>query len=211
MVKVIPAILAKSKEKFLGKVSLIRDFAPELQIDVADGLFVANTTWADPEEVAKMALPPYEVHLMIRNPKASVSAWAKAGARRIIFHFEAAEDAMEVIREIKSLGCEAGIAINPETQVELTLDLLNELSVVLVMGVEPGWSGQEFKETTIQKVAGIRSANSRIAIEVDGGVSADNAQALGRAGATALVAASAIFSDPDPKSAYENILKKANE
>lgn len=211
MTKIIPAILAKSKEKFLSKLELVRDFAPEVQVDVMDGLFVDNTTWADTEEIAKMPLPAYEVHLMVRNPKAVVSAWAKAGARRIIFHFEAAEDALEVIREIKSLGCEAGIAINPETQVELIADLLGELDVVLVMGVEPGWSGQEFQAVITQKVAQIRGINSKIGIEVDGGVSVENASVLARAGATGLVVASAVFSAPSPKAAYENLLTKANE
>jgi len=211
MIRVIPAILAKSKEKFLGKLELVRDFAPEIQMDVMDGQFVGNATWADTEEIAKMSLPAYEVHLMVRNPKAMVPIWAKAGARRIIFHFEAAPDALEVIREIKSFGCEAGIAINPETQIELIADLLGELDVVLVMGVEPGWSGQELEESTVQKVAELRKNNSKISIEVDGGVSLANAARLAHAGATGLVAASAIFSDPSPKSAYESLLKKANE
>lgn len=211
MVKVIPAILAKSKEKFFEKIESVRDFAPEIQVDVMDGKFVENITWADTEEITKMSLPPYEVHLMVRNPKAAVSTWAKAGARRIIFHFESTDNAPEVIRIIKESGCAAGVAINPETQVSAIKGMLHELDTVLVMGVNPGFSGQEVQETVVAKVAELRTLFKDLNIEVDGGVSLTNAAKLAKAGASGLVAASAIFSNPSPKSAYELLLKEANE
>lgn len=211
MVKIIPAILAETKERFLEKIDSVRDFAPEIQIDVMDGLFVDNATWADAEEIAKMTLPAYEVHLMVRNPESAVSAWAKAGARRIIFHFESTDNAPEVLKKIKESGCTAGIAINPETPVSAIKGLLHEIDTILVMGVNPGFSGQEFQESAVSKVAELRAFSKELNIEVDGGVTLANAALLAGSGASGLVAASAIFSHPGPKSAYESLLKKANE
>lgn len=211
MIKVIPAILAKSKEKFFGKVELVRDFAPEIQIDIMDGKFVGNSTWVDPEEISKIPLPSFEAHLMVANPAEHIKPWAASGASRIIFHFEATSNAASVIKKIKESGCRAGVAINPETPVEAIKELLGELDAVLVMGVNPGFSGQEFQESAVSKVAELRALAPDLNIEVDGGVSLENASRLAHAGASGLVVASAIFSDLSPKSAYENILKKANE
>lgn len=211
MVRVIPAILAKTREEFLSKVDAVRNFASELQLDVMDGHFVPNTTWADIEEIKKMNLPLFEAHLMAENPGELIEAWAEAGAKRIIFHFEAAADAGAVIKKIKSLGAEAGAAINPETPVTDIADFLGALDAVLVMGVNPGFSGQEFNPVATEKVAALRKINQNILIEVDGGVTMENAAELGAAGATGLVAANAIFSASDPKTAYEKLLKIANQ
>lgn len=210
MVKIIPAILAKSKEEFERKLEIIRPFAQEMQIDVMDGEFVSNTTWGNPKKVKEMNLPPYEVHLMVIDPEEAALVWARAGAKRIFFHFEATDDARAIIQKIKSLGTEAGIAINPETPVSSIANLFDILNAVLVMGVNPGFSGQEFQPVAIKKVAEIRKLNKNVAIEVDGGVSEANAVELSEAGADELVTASAIFSADDPKIIYEKLLKIAN-
>lgn len=210
MVKIIPAILAKTKEEFEQKVAAARSFATEFQLDIMDGRFVPNATWGDPEEIKKMNLPPYEVHLMVSNPENEIEKWVTAGAKRIFFHFEAIADARAVIQKIKSFGAEAGIAINPETPVSSITDFFDILDAVLVMGVNPGFSGQEFQPITIQKIKEIKKLNPNIVIEVDGGVNLDNAVELSEAGADELVTASAIFSADDPKIAYEKLLKIAN-
>lgn len=210
MVKIIPAILAKTKEEFEQKVAAARSFATEFQLDIMDGRFVPNATWGDPEEIKKMNLPPYEVHLMVSNPENEIEKWVTAGAGRIIFHFEAVDDARVVIQKIKSLGLEAGIAINPETPVSFITNFFDILDAILVMGVNPGFSGQEFKLIAIKKVAEIRKLNKSVTVEVDGGVSEANAVELSEAGADELVTASAIFNADDPKIAYEKLLKIAN-
>lgn len=210
MVKIIPAILAKTKEEFERKLEIIRPFAQEIQIDVMDGEFVSNATWADTKEIKKMNLPPYEVHLMVSNPENEIEKWVTAEAGRIIFHFEAIDDARVVIQKIKSLGLEAGIAINPETPVSVIANLFDILDAVLVMGVNPGFSGQDLDSRTREKVAEIRKLNQNITIEVDGGVNLDNATDLVKLEVDELVTASAIFSADDPKNAYKKLLKIVN-
>ncbi|MBI2099498.1 ribulose-phosphate 3-epimerase [Candidatus Uhrbacteria bacterium] len=206
MVKVIPAILAKTKEEFESKVKTAADFASEIQLDIMDGKFVSNITWGAPEEIKKMNLPPFEAHLMIQNPEREVSKWAEAGAKRIIAHIEAITDLPLYIEAVKKAGCGAGVAINPETSVEAVSDFLSNLDAVLVMGVNPGFSGQEFNPTALIKVAELRKLNQNISIEVDGGVSFVNAKELAEAGADGLVVANAIFKSDTPKAAYEKLL-----
>jgi len=206
MVRVIPAILAKTKEEFESKVSSVRDFASELQLDIMDGKFVPNVTWGDTDEIKKMNLPLFEVHLMVQNPEQEVGKWAEAGAKRIIAHAEAIANLPLYIEAVKKAGCEVGIAINPVTPVAAISNFLSNFDAVLVMGVAPGFSGQEFQPAAIEKVAEIRKLNQNLSIEVDGGVSEDNARELIKAGADALVAASAIFKSDNPKAAYEKLL-----
>lgn len=210
MVKIIPAILAKTKEEFEQKVAAVRSFATKLQLDIMDGKFAPNATWGDPEEIKKMNLPPYEVHLMVSNPENEIEKWVTAEAGRIIFHFEAVDDPRVVIQKIKSLGLEAGMAINPETPVSAIAHLFDILDVILVMGVNPGFSGQELLPMTIKKIAEIRKLNKSVTVQVDGGVSETNAVELSEAGTDVLVTASAIFSADDPKIVYEKLLKIAN-
>lgn len=210
MGKIIPAILAKTKEEFLSKVDSVRDFAEEIQLDIMDGKFVPNVTWGEPDEIKKMNLPPFEVHLMVASPEEEIEKWAGAGAKRIIAHIEALEDPRSFITAVKKLGCEAGLAINPDTSIASISSFIPDLDAVLVMGVNPGFSGQEFNRIAIEKVAEIRKLDQNIPIEVDGGINLDNAAALARAGATGLVAANAIFKQSNPKVAYKNLFNKSN-
>lgn len=206
MVRIIPAILAKSKEEFVSKVKAVQSFAKEIQLDIMDGKFVPNTTWGEPEEIKKMSLPSFEVHLMVQNPEGEIKKWADAGAKRIIAHVEALTDPSSFIDSVKKSGCEAGIAINPDTPVAAISDFLPELDAVLVMGVTPGFSGQEFNQIAIENIAEIRKLDQNISIEVDGGVGEENARELARAGADGLVAASAIFKTNNPKAAYKKLM-----
>lgn len=210
MIRVIPAILAKTKEEFLSKVDAVRDFAYEVQLDIMDGEFVPNATWGDPEEIKKLDLPSFEVHLMVENPEKYAEPWVSAGAKRITAHLEALKDASSFIKAVGRMGCEVGVALNPETPTEKILDIIDILDAVIVMGVNPGFSGQEFQPMAIKKVEEIRKLNKSVAIEVDGGVSERNAVELVEAGTTGLVVASAIFNARDPKTAYEKLLKIAN-
>lgn len=206
MTRIIPAILAKTREEFLSKVDILRDFAEEIQLDIMDGKFVPNTTWGEPEEIKKMGLPAFEVHLMVADPQAEIRKWVEAGAKRIIAHIEALKDPKSFIRAVKKFGCAVGLALNPDTSVAAISSLIPELDAVLVMGVNPGFSGQEFNPIAIKKVAELRKLNKNISIEVDGGVGPENIKELKDAGADVLVAASAIFSSNNPKAAYNKLL-----
>ncbi len=209
---VIPAILAKSQKEFEEKIKKIAPHADVIQIDVMDGAFVTNTTWADTKEIKKMRLPVrFEAHLMVKNPEdGAIEAWAKAGAFRIIFHIEATEKALVCVKQIKKFGREVGIAINPETPIEKIKKFLpprrhparseaemRDLFVdyVLVMGVTPGFSGQKFQPVALEKIKQIRAWAPKIKIGVDGGVDKSNAKKLYAAGANYLNAASAIFKE----------------
>lgn len=204
---VIPAILAKSREEFKEKIKKIAPHADVIQIDVMDGKFVPNTTWADAEEIKNMCLPmKFEVHLMVQNPEmGAIEEWAKAGASRIIFHIEATKKAGECIRQIKKYKKEAGIAINPKTPLAKIKNLLPKIDYVLVMGVTPGFSGQKFQPVAFQKIKQIRAIASKIQIGVDGGVDKTTAKKLYAAGADYLNAASAIFKEKNIAKAIKNL------
>lgn len=212
---VIPAILAKSREEFLEKVKKIlpagrqaRPHAGYIQIDVMDGAFVPNTTWADTKEIKNLALPmKFEAHLMVKNPEAgAIEEWAKAGASRIIFHIEATKKVGECVRQIKKYKCEAGIAINPNTPIIKIIPLLKKIDYVLVMGVTPGFSGQKFQSVALQKIKELRKLSPKMKIGVDGGVDEKNAKKLYAAGADNLNAASAIFKSKNIAKAIKNLL-----
>lgn len=205
---VIPAILAKSQKEFEEKIKNIAPHADVIQIDVMDGVFVPNTTWAETEEIKKIRLPmQFEAHLMVQNPEAgAIEEWAKAGAFRIIFHIEATKKAGECIRQIKKYKKEASLAINPKTPVLKIKSLLKKIDYVLVMGVTPGFSGQKLQSVALQKIKQIRKLAPKIKIGVDGGVDKSNAKKLYAAGADNLNAASAIFKSKNIAKAIESLL-----
>lgn len=220
---VIPAILAKSQKEFEEKIKKIAPYADTIQIDVMDGVFIPNTTWAEAKEVKNMRLPmKFEAHLMVKNPEAgTIEKWAKAGAFRIIFHIEATKKAEECIWQIKKYKKEVGVAINPETPIEkIKIFLLPPhhpgwsgaqirdlyIDYVLVMGVTPGWSGQKFQSVALEKIEQIRALAPKIKIGVDGGVDKTNAKKLYAAGANYINAASAIFKEKNIAKAIESLL-----
>jgi ribulose-phosphate 3-epimerase len=204
MVEIIPAILAKDEKEFRRKIDSITDLCETVQIDVMDGAFVDNTTWADPKRIDLMRLPmAYEVHLMVKDPLASLDAWSVAGCQRAIIHAEAVDDAAEALRQIKLYGMEAGLSINPETPIDSIEDAIAEADVVQVMGVHPGRMGQEFQTVALEKVRKLREAHPELIIEVDGGVAVGTARELSEAGADRLVSGSAVFNSGAPAKAIE--------
>ena len=175
-----------------------------IHIDVMDGVFVPNISFGFPiMKAIRKASPKFmDVHLMIVEPEKYLKRFVEAGADLVTFHYEATSDPMGAIRIIKEAGAKAGISIKPATGVEVLQDLLPELDLVLIMSVEPGFGGQSFIESSWDKVRTLRrmidSRNLGVIIEIDGGVSAQNAGQLFEAGCDALVAGSAVFGAPDP-------------
>ena len=174
-----------------------------IHVDVMDGHFVPNITMGPfiVETCRRITKLPLDVHLMIEKPERYLEAFAKAGASGLTVHVETCPDIVKTLKQIKLLGCKAGAVLNPETPVGAIQPALPEAELVLVMSVHPGYSGQSFMPEAIAKVSEIRkkldALRSPAWLEVDGGIDVETLPKMKEAGATAFVAATAIFKDPE--------------
>ncbi len=228
MTEVVPAILVKTKREFIKKISLVAPYVERVQWDIMDGIFVPNKTWGQPDDLArawkKLGLKiRFEVHLMVKDNKKWLRPLIKENAERIFFHFEAVKNPKAIFdligRYNRKFGAKTpkhprfhrgatgqakiGLAINPETEFNSVKQYFKFLDTILVMGVNPGFSGQNFQEVVLNKIKQIKKSNPRIEIGVDGGVSLENAKSIIAAGADYLVAASAIFGSKNIKEAIK--------
>jgi ribulose-phosphate 3-epimerase len=169
-----------------------------------DGRFVPNISYGIPviAQIKKAAKKICDVHLMIEEPEKYAEAFKQAGADILTVHYEACIHLHRNIQQIKGLGMKAGVALNPHTPVHLLENVINDIDVVLVMSVNPGFGGQHFIPQTLKKLNALReminASNAHALIEVDGGVTLDNAADIINAGANVLVAGSTVFSSADP-------------
>ena len=190
-------------------VELVNQHADIFHLDIMDGVFVPNLSYGFPvvEAIAKKAVKPLDVHLMIVEPEKYVDRFAKVGADMISFHLNATENPSAVLAQIRAAGAQAGLAINPDFPVESLYPYLKECDFILLMSVFAGFGGQKFIEETYDRLRTLKAEIQRqglnIPIEVDGGVSAANSRALAEAGAEILVAGSAVFGASDVKSAID--------
>ena len=205
---IAPSILAADFLHLSKDVDIVNEHADIFHLDIMDGTFVPNISFGFPvvEAIAKEARKPMDVHLMIVHPEKYVERFAKAGASMISFHYEAAlEESGTVIDLIHSFNVKAGIVINPDCPVEKIFPYLGKVDYVLLMSVFAGFGGQKFIETTYERVKAVKKELKRIGskalIEVDGGVSPQNAGKLAKAGVDILVAGSAVFRAEDPAAA----------
>jgi ribulose-phosphate 3-epimerase len=216
MVQIIPAILEKSFKEVALKIKRIEQEAPEIkwvQLDIADGKFVPNTTWLNPSDLSKLKTElNLEIHLMIKEPMVTLSDWLDHKiVKRLIIHQETIKNDLElvkIIKLIKERGREAGVALNPGTPISSIQNFLNTLNEVLLMSVEPGFSGQVFKQEIFDKIRALRKLNPKIPIAVDGGINLGAAPALIAAGANRLCVASYLWHSKDLKKAVKAL--KAN-
>lgn len=202
---IAPSILAADFANIQNEVEMLNSSeADYIHVDIMDGIFVPNISFGIPvtEAIYKHAKKPLDVHLMIQNPDQYLEAFRKAGAAVISVHYEACSHLHRTLQAIKQLGAKAGVAINPHTPVELLVDVLEDIDVVIIMSVNPGFGGQKFIENTYSKVKRLKSLiqekGADTLIEIDGGVNLENAPKLLSAGADILVAGSFVFSSPDP-------------
>lgn len=173
-------------------------------LDVMDGRFVPNISFGLPviERIRKATTKPCDVHLMIVEPEKYIEAFRKAGADIVSVHIEACIHLHRNIQQIKSLGMKAGVAVNPHTPVALLSDIIHDIDVVNLMSVNPGFGGQQFIPYTIEKIKQLRrmidERGLEVLIEIDGGVTLENAASIVEAGADALIAGSTVFKSADP-------------
>ena len=204
MIQIAPSMLAADFLHLEKDVETVNRHADLFHLDVMDGVFVPNISFGFPviEAISKKAEKPLDVHLMIIDPENYVERFAKVGAEMISFHLNATKDPSAVLKQIRSYGVKAGLVINPDLPVESLFPYLSEADFILLMSVFAGFGGQKFIEETYDRVRVLKAEIDRqgldIPIQVDGGVSASNAAALVDAGATILVAGSAVFKADDP-------------
>jgi ribulose-phosphate 3-epimerase len=186
-----------------------------IHVDIMDGVFVPNISFGFPVMAAlkKYARKPLDVHLMIIDADKYIPTFAENGATSITVHYEACTHLHRTIQLIKSFKLKAGVALNPHTPVSALENILDEIDLVLIMSVNPGFGGQKFISSTIDKVKALKnmitSRGLKVMIEVDGGVDLTNASLLAKAGADALVAGNAVFSTENPAATIKK-LKSAN-
>lgn len=204
MVKIAPSILSADFSKLGEEIKDVEQGGADyIHIDVMDGHFVPNITIGSlvVEAIRPITNLPLDVHLMIENPDQYIEAFAKAGADYITVHVEACRHLHRTIHHIKSLGVKAGVVLNPATPVEAILPILDDVDMVLLMTVNPGFGGQKFIHSVLPKIRQVKdlalSRNLNLEIEVDGGVNEETAKLCVEAGANVLVAGSAVYNQKD--------------
>jgi ribulose-phosphate 3-epimerase len=205
MIRIAPSILSADFSRIAEAVELAEKAGADLiHVDIMDGHFVPNLTLG-PRLVAciqKATRLPIDVHLMVENPRAFVPLFHEAGADWISLHVEATAHLHKDVSLIRDFGRKAGVALNPATPVHLLEEIIGDLDFILLMSVNPGWGGQSFIPSSLEKIrklkAWIRQRKLDVAIQVDGGIKLDNLEEILRAGMDIVVAGSAIFEDPDP-------------
>ena len=205
---IAPSLLAADFLHLAQDVETVNAHADIIHLDIMDGTFVPNISFGFPvvDAVARLARKPMDVHLMIVHPEKYVERFAQAGASMISFHYEAAlEESDAVIDLIHGCGVNAGIVINPDCPVEKIFPYLGKVDYVLIMSVFAGFGGQKLIEETYDRVRAVKAELKRIGstalVEVDGGVTTENAGRLAKAGVDILVAGSAVFRAEDPAAA----------
>ena len=214
---VAPSMLSCNFSELGDEIEMVnKSKAGWFHLDIMDGVFVPNITFGTPilEIFNSLGKKHLDMHLMIINPEKYIEKFAGLGADTITVHYEACDDLEKIIGDIKKLGVKAGVAINPNTDVSLLNHLLEEIDLVCLMSVFPGFSGQKFIPETFPRLKELKriisKKNNNTLIQIDGGVSLNNAQELISLGADVLVAGSFVFKSDSPKETIEKLHSAIN-
>ena len=212
MVKIAPSILSADFSRLGDEIKAVEDAGADwIHVDVMDGHFVPNITIGPPviESIRKVTKLPLDVHLMIEHADRYVKSFAEAGADLLTVHVEACPHLNRTLQTIRELNVRAGVVLNPATPLSSLEEVLHEIDMVLLMSVNPGFSGQSFIPSMLDKISNLRDIMSHyeneIEMQVDGGVRVDNAGKIKEAGASVLVAGSAIFNSKDYKKTIQQL------
>jgi ribulose-phosphate 3-epimerase len=211
-VLIAPSVLAADFANLQRDIEMINQSQADwFHIDIMDGVFVPNISFGMPvlDAINKHAQKTIDVHLMIVQPERYIKTFAKLGADVLTVHYEASTHLHRTLQEIKAEGMKAGVALNPHTNVSLLEDCINDIDLVCLMSVNPGFGGQSFIENTYKKVKQLKEIitrnNASTLIEIDGGVTSKNAKQLVEAGADVLVAGSFVFNSENPIQTIEDL------
>jgi ribulose-phosphate 3-epimerase len=211
-IQTVPAILTDDPRALEKMVRQTESFTRYAQFDIMDGKFVPSLS-VSCEQISQLKTTlTWEAHLMVLHPEDYLVDFKQAGAQKIIFHYEATPSPDQIISQIRELGMEAGLAINPETPTDVITPLLNQLDSVLFLSVNPGFYGAKFIPEVLDKIAAFREAHPTIEIGIDGGIKEGNIAEIARTGVNVICIGSAIFQQPDPGESYRRLtaLAEAN-
>ncbi len=215
-VRIAPSILAADFTRLGEEVARVQSAGVEfLHVDVMDGHFVPNITFGPPVLAAlrRVTRVPLDVHLMIADPDRYIDAFVAAGAAIVTVHAEVTPHLNRTVRRIREQGAQAGVAINPSTPVHVLEEIVTDVDLVLVMSVNPGFTGQQFLPASVRKIEAVRhlisDRDGHAVVEVDGGIDQSNVGLVAGAGASIVVAGASIFHAPDPAAAVQALRDRA--
>jgi len=209
--RVVPAVLTDDPQALETMVRQAESFTDYVQFDIMDGQFVPSRSITSDHLASLKTKLGWEAHLMVRRPEDCLESFRKAGAQKIVFHYEATLSPEQVISLIRELDLKAGLAINPETQVSTILPLISMLDSVLLLTVNPGFYGSQFIPEVLDKVAELRNAGAGLEIGVDGGIKEGNIAEMARLGVDVIYVGSAIFLQPQPGESFRRLVSLAEE
>ena len=209
-IRIIPAILTEDPKALADMLHKSETFTDYVQVDIMDGRFVPSRSVTWQQVAAVKTRIDWEVHLMVEQPERQLEGFLKAGAKRAIFHYEAANDPVRVITFARKLGLEVGVAVNPETPIEKIKNLTEQVDSVLFLSVHPGFYGAKFIPEVLNKVRALRQAQPGLDISIDGGIKENNIAQVAKTGVNSICVGSAVFMQPDLGEAYRKLVALAN-
>ena len=208
-IRTVPAILTDDPIALGKMVFQTESFTDHAQFDIMDGRFVPSGSVSCEQIAALRTKLIWEAHLMVLHPEDYLEEFKQAGAQKIVFHYEATSSPDQIIRQVKSLGMQAGLAVNPKTHVDVIKPLLSELDSVLFLSVNPGFYGAEFIPEVLNKIVAFRKAHPRLEIGIDGGIKEDNIAKIAETGVNVIYIGSAIFRQSQPADSYRRLTRLA--